>query len=131
MSELKEPETKRKPNSGQFKKGQSGNPKGRSPGFKGMAKYIRSQTNDGEELADFALMVFRNADKTYTHVHQWDALKWLADRGFGKPVQAIDLNTVDNGKSLPDIPDVSDLDPKKLAELDALVGTILAGKPEA
>lgn len=53
---------------------------------------IRQCTSDGEELISFMLKVFRgesinkHAPKLKERI---EAATWLADRGFGKPVQAI------------------------------------------
>ena len=106
-----------------FAKGVSGNPGGRLPGFKGMASYIRKKTRNGEALVDFALTVFENEEKNYTHVHRWDAMKWLADRGFGKSVQTIiDLG----GDAMDDLSaQTQGLDPDKLQELEEKLAEIL------
>jgi hypothetical protein len=81
---------------GHFKKGQSGNPGGRPKGFKGMASKIRKETNEGEELVDFALGVLRNAAGIFTFDQQWGSLKWLADRGFGKAIDIVELHQGDS-----------------------------------
>jgi hypothetical protein len=79
-----------------FQKGQSGNPGGRAKGA-GLADYIRTQTKDGRELADFMVAILRN-DKDgelggrVPLPVRMEAATWLADRGFGKPVQATELN---------------------------------------
>jgi hypothetical protein len=95
-------------------KGQSGNalgrPKGRSQSE--LARYIRTQTKQGCELVDFALSVLRgtaeirvakaieNPDGTRTlqavmvpppMEDRIDARNWLADRGWGKAVETIEL----------------------------------------
>ncbi len=73
-----------------FAPGQSGNPGGRPKGF---VLLIRQCTSDGEELVSFMLKVFRGesinkyAPKLKNRI---EAATWLADRGFGKPAQAID-----------------------------------------
>ena len=69
-----------------FVKGQSGNPGGRP---RGLVRAVREQTRDGEELVAFMLAVFRGeADAKLRD--RIDAATWLADRGFGKPIQAME-----------------------------------------
>ena len=71
-----------------FTPGQSGNPGGRPKGF---VPLLRQYTSDGEELVSFMLKVFRG-ESINKHVpklkERIEAATWLADRGFGKPVQA-------------------------------------------
>ena len=46
---------------------------------------IREETQDGEELVDYMLRVFRDpGESTKT---RGEAASWLADRGFGRPQQ--------------------------------------------
>jgi hypothetical protein len=66
-----------------YVKGHSGNPGGRPKGF---ASYIRAQTNDGVELVEFVLGIFRSEGKATLDL-RLAAATWLADRGFGIPVQ--------------------------------------------
>lgn len=67
---------------------------------KGLMQYVRAQTKDGKELANFALDVLRGKpveallgnEKIKVSAglqHRIEALKWLGDRGFGKPIQEI------------------------------------------
>ena len=73
-----------------FPSGTSGNPGGRP---KGLVRRIREETEDGAELVDYMLSVFRDErESTRTRVA---AATWLADRGFGRPTQtqAIELST--------------------------------------
>lgn len=108
---------------GRFVKGSTGNPGGITKRFKGLAAYIRTQTDDGRELADFALDVMRNREGVYKHVDRWDAMRWLADRGFGKPV----ATTVEiSGEAPPDLPDLRDLTDEQLDALDETIGKIFA-----
>lgn len=62
---------------------------GRPKGFKGMAKLIQKETRNGAELVEYALKVFR--DEEQYHHTRWEALQWLADRGFGRAMQMVDL----------------------------------------
>lgn len=74
---------------GRFQPGASGNPRGRP---KSMGALIRSATNDGQEMVDFALAVMRgravtiDGEEVAVQVKErLAALAWLADRGWGKP----------------------------------------------
>lgn len=66
-----------------FSKGVSGNPGGRAKSF---GNFIREQTNDGKELVELALRLLRKSRKDQTRM---EALKWLADRGWGKAVEVL------------------------------------------
>ena len=69
-----------------FQPGQSGNPGGRP---RGPVAAIRARTRDGEELVGFMLDVLRGR-MPGTHLRdRMAAAEWLADRGFGRPVQAV------------------------------------------
>ena len=83
---------------GRFKKGQSGNPGGRP---KGLVSAIREETRDGEELVTFMLRVFRGDVPNARLRDQVDAATWLSDRGFGKPVQALEHSGKDGEALLP------------------------------
>ena len=73
-----------------FLPGQSGNPGGRP---KGLAVLVKAQTEDGAELVDFMLKVLRN--KRQPVRYRMEAAAWLADRGFGKAVQQVDVGNVE------------------------------------
>ena len=78
-----------------------GQPTNRGGRPKGLMQFVREQTNDGREVADFMLQVFRGekikrsvADLGEVELspsleERIDAAKWLADRGFGKPTQTL------------------------------------------
>lgn len=93
-----------------WRPGQSGNPSGKA---KGMAAYAREVTRNGKDLVDFMVRVFRaeeviqvtrtkrEADGTLTPytveiqpplTARMEAADWLANRAFGKPIQAIDAS---------------------------------------
>lgn len=99
--------------SGPWKPGQSGNPNGRpkvqTDAAKQLARMIQAETRGGAELLEFAIAVYRHpvgavgvaADlKSGGALHglaqitaddkRW-AHEWLGERGFGKPLQSIDL----------------------------------------
>lgn len=69
----------------QFKPGQSGNPNGR-PKNDNLASYIREHTNGGQEVADYFLAKFRQAETdNKTAREKWEAGDWLAAHGFSVP----------------------------------------------
>ncbi len=86
-----------------FQKGSSGNPGGKA---KGIARYIREQTRNGEELVDMMLECARgelvtrrtktNEDGT-SYVSEYypscrdrlDALKFLIERGLGSELESV------------------------------------------
>jgi len=70
-----------------WKKGESGNPTGRAKSF---ARLIREETREGAELVEFALEVLRNKNKANIRM-RFEAMYWLADRGWGRAVVKIDM----------------------------------------
>lgn len=88
-------------------KGISGNPTGRtkaqSDAAKVLARMIQEKTREGAALVDFALAVLTHNDinaSTNMAVHglavvttrdKIDVLHWLADRGYGKALQVLDI----------------------------------------
>ena len=71
-----------------FLPGQSGNPGGRP---KGLARRVRELVGDsGESIFQFMVDVL--GDETARTADRLEAAKWLADRGFGKAVQAVEID---------------------------------------
>jgi hypothetical protein len=83
-------------------------PPGRRPGSKnrapiGLASYVRAMTDDGRELVDFHLRVFRGEEAEVaakggvkmkvpaTLDHRLQAADWLALRGYGRPKAEVEL----------------------------------------
>lgn len=71
-----------------FVPGISGNPGGRP---KGLSRRVRELVGeDGEAIAEYMFFVMSD-DKART-ADRLEAAKWLADRGFGRSVQALDID---------------------------------------
>ena len=80
------------PNPG-FKPGQSGNPGGRP---KGLAKRVRELVGeDGERIIEFMASVMN--DETARKADRLEAAKWLADRGFGRAIQGLEIDVAQRG----------------------------------
>ncbi len=105
----------RKPVGRPFEKGKSGNPGGRPKGF---ASWIRDETREGAELVEFSLKVLRGKIRASLKERQ-RARDWLADRGWGKAVQAIELSGPD-GSPVQSV-DLARLSDEQLEQLRALV----------
>ena len=71
-----------------FQPGHSGNPGGRRVTLCGL---IRRATKDGRELVDFHLTVLR--DPQHPLRERLTAAAWLADRGFGKSLERVEVTT--------------------------------------
>ena len=74
-----------------FKPGQTGNPGGRP---RGLAERVRQETKDGAELIAFMLRILRGRKQPLRY--RLEAAAWLADRGFGKALQQLDIGGVPN-----------------------------------
>ena len=71
-----------------FMPGQSGNPGGRP---KGLSRRVRELVGeDGQVIAEFMLGVMN--DESARNADRIEAAKWLADRAFGRAVQALDID---------------------------------------
>ena len=79
----------REPDGRWVKGAASPNPGGRAKGF---AALIRERSNDGQTLVDFAFRVVEgetiDGEKPNLKIRM-QAAQWLADRGWGRPVQGV------------------------------------------
>ncbi|MDE2106219.1 MAG: hypothetical protein KGL39_53865 [Patescibacteria group bacterium] len=94
-------ETKALPRGLRFGEGQKGNPGGRPKGF---GSLIRDLTDDGAELTGIALNIARGKmsiqqtsfvtgdtfDVVPNFKERMEAIKWLSDRGWGKPTETVE-----------------------------------------
>ena len=83
----------------------NGNPGGRPvKAPKSLAAFVRGSSKDGKELVVIMLQIARGklkvpvfdaagvrVDKLPSHSDRMEAVRWLADRGFGKVVDVVDL----------------------------------------
>lgn len=72
-------------------KGVSGNPGGRP---KGLAELVRAETKQGAELVAFMLRVLRGRKQPLRY--RLEAAAWLADRGFGKALQQVEVGGMED-----------------------------------
>jgi hypothetical protein len=106
---------------------------GRPTGFAGLARKIRDATGDGQELLEIALEIAR--DKKAKHRDRIAAVQLLCDRGWGKPLQSVELHAAisTTGAALPTA-DITALPLERQRELLAILDEAkqLAGvsKPE-
>ncbi len=73
-----------------FLPGRSGNPGGRP---QGLAERVRRATKNGKTIVDFMISVARgmNIDGRKPRLgDRVDAVKWLADRGWGRAIQGVE-----------------------------------------
>jgi hypothetical protein len=66
-----------------------------------LVRAIRESTSDGEELVAFILRVFRGRLPGVRLQDRIEAATWLADRGFGKPVQGVGMLVAAESERIP------------------------------
>ncbi len=103
-----------------FKPGQSGNPGGRP---KGLTRRVRELVgDDGEAIASYMFSVM--SDDREKTADRLEAARWLADRGFGKAVQTMEIDVARQPISI----DTSNLSGDELDTLISLVEKTLPGQ---
>ena len=104
-----------------WKPGQSGNPSGRPRGTRDLAGYVLETTNGGKELVDALLSIARGAmpsvalqegsrprkDQQVRPADQLKAIEMLLDRGFGAPLQQLDIAHSVNDRPLAHLSDAT------------------------
>jgi hypothetical protein len=97
-----------------------GRPKAESRAAAAMARLIREHAavNDGAGLVEFAVRVWQGTEKEMDDAksRRW-AHDWLADRGFGKAQQHVEITTGD-GEAAP-LPDLRGLSTEELRRIAA------------
>ncbi len=89
-------------------------PTGRPKGYKGLAKYIQSKSNDGRDLIDFIYTVLSGeCEGGSTLAAKMWAVEQLLNRGLGKAPQVIEIST-----SLDTDAAASAIDMSKMTEKD-------------
>ena len=77
---------------GRFRPGVSGNPNGRPKRGLALAEVVREKTRDGEDPVEFLLRVMKGQIKHARVSDRIAAATELLNRGFGKPLQEIELD---------------------------------------
>jgi hypothetical protein len=78
-----------------FLPGTSGNPSGRSKGYRELLTLVREATHDGRTLVDFLVQVAEGKPvmgRKPTLADRMRAIEILLDRGWGKAIQRIDAD---------------------------------------
>ena len=86
-----------------FPKGVSGNPGGRP---RGLAAYVRENTDGGEEIIELMVSVMRGdviGGQVPRIRDRMDAATWLADRAFGKAVAQVETKSLNVDMGLNEI----------------------------
>jgi len=77
-----------------FQKGKSGNPSGRAKGCMSLAESIRKKFGGGEQLIEWMVGIATTAAKAADRIQ---AIKWLSDHGYGKPVERVEHSGAGGG----------------------------------
>lgn len=77
---------------GRLLPGVSGNPNGRTKGFRGVSKMIAEKTKNGQDLVDFAIRTWQ--DETRLWADRWAAFTWLGNYHFGRPATEIEIRAL-------------------------------------
>jgi len=85
---------------GRFRPGVSGNPNGRPKRGLALAEVVRDKTRDGEDPVEFLLRVMKGQIKHARVSDRIAAATELLNRGFGKPLQEVDVGLGHRSHSL-------------------------------